>query len=102
MQEKSKNAKLAKTLKIVIFSRENLYFHRFDVFKFQLKSLKSSQNLHVFGDIDFGCFLEGFWEVKIIDFHVFFYVFLMSFLKSVSDEQKIAQETRDKTQNAQI
>ena len=37
MHEKHKTAKLAKTSKLIIFPRENLYFQGFDVFKFQLK-----------------------------------------------------------------
>ena len=38
----------------------------------------------------FGRVLGGFWEAKILDFHAFFDVFSMSFLKSVSEEQKIS------------
>ena len=77
MHEKRKNAKLAKTLKIMIFPRENLYFQGFDVFKFQLKLSKSSQNLDVLEDIDlgriWGGFGEGFGRPKSSIFACFFH-----------------------------
>ena len=40
----------------------------------------------------FGRILGGFGEAKIIDFHIFFDVFSMSFLKRGSEGEKIDQK----------
>ena len=45
--------------------------------------------------MDFGMVLGGLGQAKILDFRTFFEVFSMSFLKSVSEEQKISP--RDST-----
>ena len=40
---------------------------------------------------DFGVVLGGLWEAKILDFRIFFDVFLKSFLKRVWEGEKIAK-----------
>ena len=54
---------------------------------------KSSQNLHVFLDIDFGRILGGFWEGKILDFRTFFVIFSMQNLACNLEGQKIEKKS---------
>ena len=42
--------------------------------------------------MDFGRVLGGFWEAKIDDFRTFFDVFSKSFLKRVSEDEKMHQD----------
>ena len=53
---------------------------------------KIHEKSHVFGDVDFEWVLGGFWEVKIVDFRIFFDVFSMSFFKRGSEGEKIDQK----------
>ena len=53
---------LAKTLKIVIFPRENAYFQEIEDQAKEKNRTKIDEKLHVLGDIDFGCILGGFGE----------------------------------------
>ena len=54
---------LAKTLKIVIFPRENAYFQEIEDKNQRTNSQKCNENLHVFWNFDFRCILNGFGDV---------------------------------------
>ena len=53
---------LAKTLKIVIFPRENAYFQEIEDKNQRANSQKRNEKLHVFWNFDFKGILGGFWE----------------------------------------
>ena len=52
---------LAKTLKIVIFPRENAYFQEIEDKNQRTKSQNCNEKLHVFWNFDFKGILHGFW-----------------------------------------
>ena len=52
---------LAKTLKIVIFFRENAYFQEIEDKNQRAKSQNRNEKLHVFWNFDFKGILNGFW-----------------------------------------
>ena len=52
---------LAKTLKIVIFLRENAYFQEIEDKNPRTKSQNCNEKLHVFWNFDFKGILHGFW-----------------------------------------
>ena len=52
---------LAKTLKIVIFLRENAYFQEIEDKNQRTNIQKCDEKLHVFWNFDFGGILDGFW-----------------------------------------
>ena len=62
MNEICKNIILAKTLKLVIFPRENAYFQEIEHEKNNKNCTKIDEKLHVFLEIDFGSILERFWH----------------------------------------
>ena len=53
---------LAKTLKLVIFPRENAYFQEIEDRKKYKNRAKIDEKSHVFLDVDFEDILGGFWE----------------------------------------
>ena len=56
------NTFLAKTLKIVVFLRENRYFQSFEDNKDTKTIAKKLEKFYVFGDLVFGGILGGFWK----------------------------------------
>ena len=60
--ENPPNTFLAKTLKIVVFPRENRYFQGFEDNKDTKTIAKKLEKTMLFLDFDFGGVLEGFWE----------------------------------------
>ena len=56
-----KSMLLAKTLKIVIFPRENAYFQEIEDKNQRTKSQNCNEKLHVFWNFDFRGMLDGFW-----------------------------------------
>ena len=57
-----KNIILAKTLKLVIFPRENAYFQEIEDRKKYKNQAKIDEKSHVFLDVDFEGILDGFWK----------------------------------------
>ena len=62
MHENCKNTLLAKTLKIVVFPRENLYFQGFQDNKYTKTVAKTLEKIEVFWNIDFEGVLKGFGD----------------------------------------
>ena len=62
MHKICKNIILAKTLKIVIFPRENAYFQEIEHQKKEKHRAKIDEKSHVFWNLDFGWIWGGFWE----------------------------------------
>ena len=52
---------LAKTLKIVIFPRENAYFQEIEDKNQRTKSQNRNEKLHVFWNFNFRGIWDGFW-----------------------------------------
>ena len=68
MHENSKNTFLAKTLKIVVFPRENWYFQGFRDNKNTKTVAKNFEKIDIFWNIDFEGVLGGFGDAKNLDF----------------------------------
>ena len=62
MHENWKHTILAKTVKIMIFLRENTHFQEIEDWKKEKHRAKIDEKSHVFWDIDFDRILGGFWE----------------------------------------
>ena len=75
MHENCKNTFLAKTLKIVVFPRENWYFQGFQDNKYTKTVAKNLEKIDVFWNIDFegvlGGFGDGFGRSKSLIFAFF-------------------------------
>ena len=106
MHEKSKNAKLAKTLKIVIFLRENWYFQGFEPFSFERCCRKCSQKSDVFWNIDLegilGRFWKGFRRPKSLIFTLFSMFFRSHFWSTLGKSKKSTQEAQQDGEDANL
>ena len=83
---------LAKTLKLVIFLKENHDFQEIEDGKKEKHRAKIDEKSHVFWDLDFERILGVVWERQILDFCSIFDVFSISFFKRGSEGEKIDQK----------
>ena len=106
MHGNSKNTILVKTLKIVIFPRENWYFQGFEPFSFERCCRKCSQKSCVFWDIDFegilGRFWEGFGRSKSSIFTLFSMFFRSHFWSTLGKSKKSTQEAQQDGEYANL
>ena len=98
MHKICKSTLLAKTLKIVIFPRENAYFQEIEDWKKEKHRAKIDEKSHVFWDLDFDRILEGFWEgfgrPKSSIFALFSMFFRSRFWSALGKSQKSTQEAQ--------
>ena len=101
MHENCKNTFLAKTLKIVVFLRENWYFQGFEDNKYTKTVTKNLEKFDVFGVLDFRGVLDGFWESfgkpKASIFALFCIISSMQNLEGILKGQKIEKKWSTKT-----
>ena len=99
MYGKCKNPILAKTLKMLIFLRENQYFQEIEDRKNAKNPTKIHEKSYVFWDIDFGWILGGFWEgfgrPKSLIFALFSSFFRCKFLNATWKGKKSKKWTQN-------
>ena len=106
MHKICKNIILAKTLKIVIFPRENAYFQEIEHQKKEKHRAKIDEKSHVFWNLDFGWILGGFWEgfgrPKSSIFAFFPMFFRCRFSSAVGKAKKSTKMGQQDTESANL